>query len=181
MSLPSFTSKVRTYIRNRDNSTCFYCKIVLEDNEVGETAHIVPISYGAPSIPSNGIFSHKSCNRLASNKIDVIFINEAIAYVTSCGDVPTWIRPSTSQESYDFPVIIPLLNQVYDRDKHTCLFCQTITEIEDGKPKQVIPSSLDGYLILDNSVWCCNDCYHLVKGQLRMHQALNYLHSIGSI
>lgn len=70
--------------------------------------------------------------------------------------------------------------EVFDRDNHKCLFCDTITMLHDGRIKYVVSLKNGGTHAYENAVWCCNTCYPLIKGSTLYNQkAILYLHSLG--
>ena len=65
------TSKLRNFIKERDNHTCQYCSVSLavEPHLLLEVDHIVPVSRGGISTPANLQTLCWRCNRTKSNKI----------------------------------------------------------------------------------------------------------------
>jgi hypothetical protein len=65
------TTKLRNFIKARDNHTCQYCSVslVAEPHLLLEVDHIVPLSKGGTSTPKNLQTLCWRCNRTKSNKI----------------------------------------------------------------------------------------------------------------
>lgn len=65
------TAKLRGHIKERDNHTCQFCSVSLQDEEhlLLEVDHIVPVSKGGLSVEENLQTLCWRCNRTKSNKI----------------------------------------------------------------------------------------------------------------
>lgn len=65
------TSKLRQYIKNRDNYTCKYCgnSVAKEPNLLLEIDHILPVSKGGYTVEDNLQTLCWRCNRNKSNKL----------------------------------------------------------------------------------------------------------------
>lgn len=65
------TSKLRHYIKTRDNHACRYCSVTLaaEPHLLLEVDHVVPVSKGGLSTPDNLQTLCWRCNRTKSNKV----------------------------------------------------------------------------------------------------------------
>ena len=65
------TTKLRTFIKTRDNHSCRYCQVSLaaEPHLLLEVDHIVPVSRGGVSTPENLQTLCWRCNRSKSNKV----------------------------------------------------------------------------------------------------------------
>lgn len=65
------TSKLRDWIKERDNHTCRYCSVSLaaEPHLLLEVDHVIPLSRGGMSTPDNLQTLCWRCNRTKSNKV----------------------------------------------------------------------------------------------------------------
>lgn len=65
------TAKLRGSIKERDNHTCQYCSVSLQDEEhlLLEVDHIIPVSKGGLSVEENLQTLCWRCNRTKSNKV----------------------------------------------------------------------------------------------------------------
>ena len=65
------TTKLRAYIKTRDEHTCQYCSVSLaaEPHLLLEVDHIVPVSRGGMSAEGNLQTLCWRCNRTKSNKV----------------------------------------------------------------------------------------------------------------
>lgn len=65
------TSKLRDFIKARDNHTCRYCSVSLaaEPHLLLEVDHVIPVSRGGMSTPDNLQTLCWRCNRTKSNKV----------------------------------------------------------------------------------------------------------------
>ena len=65
------TSRLRNYIKTRDNHSCRYCSVSLaaEPHLLLEVDHVIPVSRGGMSTPDNLQTLCWRCNRTKSNKV----------------------------------------------------------------------------------------------------------------
>jgi 5-methylcytosine-specific restriction endonuclease McrA len=65
------TSKLRNFIKSRDNDTCRSCSVSLaaEPHLLLEVDHVIPVSKGGMSTPENLQTLCWRCNRTKSNKL----------------------------------------------------------------------------------------------------------------
>lgn len=68
------TSRLREFIKNRDDYTCQTCSVSLseEPHLLLEVDHIIPVSKGGLSVPENLQALCWKCNRTKSNKLEIV-------------------------------------------------------------------------------------------------------------
>ncbi|MCX7610287.1 MAG: HNH endonuclease [Ignavibacterium sp.] len=72
--------RIRSYVYERDNYTCYYCGIVCDSNNIS-LDHLYPRSRGGSDFPENLVTSCCRCNELKRNMSFEEFFLSLYAYV----------------------------------------------------------------------------------------------------
>ena len=76
------------YIYRRDKGICWICggkvNMNLDHNDemYGSIDHVIPISKGGMDSWDNVKLAHRRCNRIKSNKIDIVVVREMISFIS---------------------------------------------------------------------------------------------------
>jgi hypothetical protein len=73
-------------IFKRDDGYCVYCgRLAIEID------HVVPTSWGGPTMKNNGVCTCHRCNCIKSNRLKVDMITQGIFWLMQCGEDMSWV------------------------------------------------------------------------------------------
>jgi len=73
-------------IFERDDGHCVYC-----GNLAIEIDHVVPVSWGGPTMKNNGVCTCHRCNCVKSNRSEVDMITQGIFWLLQQGEDMSWV------------------------------------------------------------------------------------------
>lgn len=73
-------------IYERDDGYCVYCGILAT-----EIDHVVPASWGGPTMKNNGVCCCPRCNCIKSNRLEYDMITQGIFWLMQCGEDMSWV------------------------------------------------------------------------------------------